>query len=291
MSERRPNAGYSYETVIVDEEYVLRSAPAGDATFPTHDLALQTAVVNAVQVPTPKPASFDGTSMRMPFIAGPIPNDFTPLDPWLKSLPSDEARRTVWSSTIDAIAAIHREPFDGFDGLRVGLEAELDFWSDYVGWIDHEPPAALVSAMEWCVAHRPSTTPADVLLWGDVRFGNVIYDESSFVPRAILDWDMVSAGPPEMDIAWLTALTAVGYDLTQMIVDGFGTREETIAAFERHLARPLADFAWYEIFALVRASAVSTRITVLNNRAGKKTMFNVGEDPTLAAAVARIDSQ
>lgn len=288
QSERRPNAGYSYETVIVDESYVLRTAPVGDATFPTHDLALQTAVINAVSVPTPKPATFDGVAMRMPFIEGPIPNDFTPLDPWLKDLPSDDARATVWSSTIDTIAAIHREPFDSFDGLRVGLDAEIEWWQSYVSWIDDTPVPALVDALAWCVAHRPSTTPDDVLLWGDVRFGNVIYDETTFSPKAVLDWDMVSAGPPEMDIAWLTALTAVGFDLTQMTVEGFGTREEMIARFEGHLGRPLADFDWYEIFALVRASAVSNRIGVLNIRAGKKTMFKIGEDPTLAAALARI---
>ena len=291
-SERRPSAGYSYDTVIVDESYVLRRAPTGDATFATHDLALQTAVINSLVgvVPVPAPATFDGESMRMPYVDGVIPNDFTPIDPWLQSLPSDDARRTVWTSTIDAIAAIHRAPFAGLAGLRVGLDAEIPFWSSYVEWIDDAPPPALVDAMRWCAAHRPSTTPQDVLLWGDVRFGNVIYDPSTYVPRAILDWDMVSAGPPEMDIAWLTALTDVGFDLTKMTVPGFGTHADTVARFEAHLGRPLVDFDWYEIFALVRASAVSTRIAVLNQRAGKKCMFRIGDDPTLAYAQRKISA-
>jgi hypothetical protein len=40
----------------------------------------------------------------------------------------------------------------------------------------------------------------------------------------------------------------------------------------------------------VRASAVSTRIALLFQQAGQRSMFKVGDDPTLAAAIARIQS-
>jgi hypothetical protein len=46
---------------------------------------------------------------------------------------------------------------------------------------------------------------------------------------------------------------------------------------------------WYEVFALVRASAVSARITILLERAGKKAMFGVDEQPTLSTALALIE--
>ncbi len=75
-----------------------------------------------------------------------------------------------------------------------------------------------------------------------------------------------------------------------MGVPGFGTRDEAIAIVEQHLGRPLEHLAWYEVFALVRASAISTRIAVLFERNGQKSMFKVGHDPTLGAAVARIDA-
>ncbi|MEY2469448.1 MAG: hypothetical protein QOF21_2146 [Actinomycetota bacterium] len=286
MTERRPKAGYACETVIVDDEYVTRRAPAGEGVFPVYDLALQTAVVNAVSVPAPAPAHFADGTMTMPFIAGPIPNDFTPLDPWLKGLPDDAARRRVWESTIDTIAAIHREPL--LPGLRTGLAAELDYWAEYLDWMDGAP-AALRDAFAWCRDRAPlATEPPAVLLWGDVRYGNVIYDEATLTPKAILDWDMVSAGPPEMDIAWLVALEAVGQELSGMAVPGFGSRDDAIALFEARLGRTLVDFDWYETFALVRASAISTRIVLLHERAGERSLFKVGDDPTLKAARTRI---
>ena len=110
------------------------------------------------------------------------------------------------------------------------------------------------------------------------------------MPKAVLDWDMVSAGPAEMDLAWFLALEALQTDLTQMTVPGFGSRDEAIAVVEAGLGRPLVDLGWYEVFALVRASAVSTRIALLFERAGQRSMFRVGDDPTLAAAVHRIEA-
>jgi hypothetical protein len=35
---------------------------------------------------------------------------------------------------------------------------------------------------------------------------------------------------------------------------------------------------------------VSTRIAILFERAGQRSMFKLGQDPTLAAAVARIEA-
>lgn len=276
--------GYSCE-IEIDGDVVRRRARSDGGTFPVYDLALQTRVINAISVPAPAPATFADGVMTMPFVSGPIPHDFTPIDRWLTGLASDDDRRHVWESTIDTIAAIHREQL--VDGLRVGLAAELAYWVDYMAWMG-TTPSQLRDVFDWCAANVPVSTPDDVLLWGDVRFGNIVYDEATLSPKAVLDWDMVSAGPPEMDIAWLTALTEVGFQMTQMSVPGFGTRAETIARFEHHLGRPLVDFDWYEVFALFRAGAISTRIAQLDAAAGKKSMFKLGEDPTLNAALARI---
>ena len=101
---------------------------------------------------------------------------------------------------------------------------------------------------------------------------------------------MASVGPAEMDLAWFLALEQVSGDLMGRVVPGFGDRRETIAVAEHHLGRPLQDLEWHEVFALVRASAVSTRIAILFERAGERTMFKPGEDPSLAAALQRIDA-
>src|SRR2546430_12257364 len=40
-----------------------------------------------------------------------------------------------------------------------------------------------------------------VLCWGDVRIPNVVFGDD-FRARAVLDWEMASIGPPELDIGW-----------------------------------------------------------------------------------------
>jgi aminoglycoside phosphotransferase (APT) family kinase protein len=202
----------------------------------------------------------------------------------------DEDRHAVWVAFLDTLGSIHRTSTEGL-GLRTGLSAELDWWEGYVDWAtDGEPPAALARALGWCRSHRPADEPAPSLLWGDVRLGNVVFDDRLLRPRAVLDWDMASAGPAEMDVAWFLALEALQSELSGMEVAGFGTREEALALAESGLGRPLQDLPWHEVFALVRASAVSTRIALLFERAGQRSMFRVGEDPTLAAATRRIDA-
>ncbi len=175
--------------------------------------------------------------------------------------------------------------------LRRGLDDELAFWTSYLDWAcDGAPPTALAEVFAWCRANRPVTEPAAGLLWGDVRLGNVVYDTAMRTPRAVLDFDMVSAGPLELDVGWYLALESVQHDLTGMSLAGFGTRDDTIASVEAHAGRTLVDLAWYEIFALARASAISTRISILFARAGQASMFAAGADPTLAAAVRAVEA-
>jgi aminoglycoside phosphotransferase (APT) family kinase protein len=294
----RPAPGWSCETIIVDKRLVLRLPPVGDGIFPVYDLAQQAAVQRAAAaaaIPVPSPVTYEpdpavlgAPFIAMPFVSGPILDEYTPADRWLQSLADDPARHTVWGSFVETVAAIHAVPTNGL-GLRTGLAAELDFWDRYLGWAtDSDPPARLAEALAWCRSHRPASEPNPGLLWGDVRLGNVVFDVDSLRPRAVLDWDMVAAGPIEMDLAWFLALDRVQVDLTGVSVSGFGAHQEAVAVVEGQIGRRLVDLDWYEVFALVRASAVSTRIGTLFERAGQPTMFKPGEGPTLDAAMARI---
>jgi aminoglycoside phosphotransferase (APT) family kinase protein len=297
----RPSPGFSCETVLVERALVVRLPPVGDGIFPAYDLAQQAAVQDAVGSagvavagPTryePDPSFLGAPFVAMPFVEGPIPSDFTPADPWLTGLASDEHRAAVWRSYLDTVVGIHGTPTDGL-GLRTGLGAEVEHWERYVSWAtDGAPPAALVEVLAWCRSHRPAVEPPAGLLWGDVRLGNIIFDPERLVPRAVLDWDMASAGPLELDLAWHLALEGVQTDLTARRVPGFGSREDAVARVGSALGRPVEDLHWYEVFALARASAISTRIAILHERAGQESMFKVGADPTLAAALTKLDAR
>jgi len=300
----RPAPGWSCETLIVDGELVVRLPPVGEGIFPVYDLAQQAAVQDAVAaagvpvaVPVryePDPSFLGAPFLTMPFVIGPIPAEFTAGDAWLAGLVDDGERAEVWQAFHEAISRIHAVPLDAVAHLelRSGLAAELTWWTDYVAWAtDGAPPPALVDALTWCDARRPADEPPASLLWGDVRYGNVIFDPVTRQARAVLDWDMVSVGPAELDVAWFVALEAVQQELSGMTVPGFGDRAATVASVEASLGRALVDLEWFEVFALVRASAVSTRIALLFERAGQRSMFKVGQDPTLAAALRRIESR
>src|SRR5262249_37227304 len=157
--------------------------------------------------------------MSMPFVDGPIPAEFTPHDPWLAGLDSDTARRAVWDAFVDTVVAVHRVDVGGVDGLRRGLDAELAWWDAYADWAtDGSPPQPLSDALAWCRRNRPSAEPASGALWGDVRLGNVVFDEMTLRPRAVLDWDMTSVGPIELDVGWFLALDAIQRKLSGMSV-------------------------------------------------------------------------
>ena len=298
----RPDPGYSCETLIVDEELVIRLPPVGPGIFPDYDLAQQAAVQAAVAaraIPVPAPVRYEpdpsflgAPFIAMPFIRGKIISEYTPADLWLRSLSSDDVRREVWASFVETVIDLHRVSTDGLN-LRSGIDTELAFWGNYLDWAtDGAPPARLADALAWCRANHPTAgdnVSDDVgLLWGDVRLGNVIFDPGANRPSAVLDWDMVSAGPIEMDLAWFLALDRVQVDLTGEQVPGFGAHDDAVALVSDGVGHQLRDLDWYEIFALVRATAVSTRIAILFERAGQQSMFKPGEGPTMDAAEARI---
>jgi aminoglycoside phosphotransferase (APT) family kinase protein len=290
----RSATGYSCETVIVDAQVVIRLPPLADGIFPAYDLDQQAAVQEAVRaagVPVAGPCrvehdeSFLGAPfVVMPFVDGPIPAEVTRTDGWLAGLGSDADRRAVWEGFVDVVVAVHQAASGGL-GLRAGLHQELAAWEGYVAWsTDGAPPGPLAEVLAWCRVHLPADAPPSGLLWGDVRLGNVIFDPATLRPAAVLDWDMASVGPFELDLGWFLALEAVQAELLPIPVPGFGDRDEVVARAEAGLGRGLRDLRWYEVFALARASAISTRISVLQARAGRRPMFAPGHDPTIERA-------
>ncbi len=175
----------------------------------------------------------------------------------------------MYEAFVGAVATTHRADLRRARGVpERDNAAELDFWADYLAWSSGgEPVPALVDALDWCRAHRPPSESAPVLLWGDVRLGNVIFGDD-LAPNAVLDWDMASIGAPEHDVAWLTSLETTTRTLLGRHLDGFPDRDGTIAQYESHRGLRLRDLPWYEVLAAVRSTAIMTRIGYLHRDAG-----------------------
>jgi aminoglycoside phosphotransferase (APT) family kinase protein len=312
VNAEHPSIGYSSETVLVDlawssddatgepvHEYVVRLAPPTLGTFRDYDLAPQTtaqvaAAAAGVPIATPElvtdPQWLGTPFVVMPRVRGHIIGEVAALDPWLLSL-SEPQRAQVHEAFVGAVAATHRAERAAAVGVpERDNGAELDYWADYLEWSSSGSPVpALVEALEWCRAHRPPTESEPVLLWGDVRFGNVIFGDD-LAPVAVLDWDMASIGAPEHDVAWFTTLESTIRSLLGRRLAGFPDRDGTIAQYESLSGRTLHDVDWYETLALIRSTAILTRIGYLHRDAGVPSPLPVDDNPLLDLLAARIAS-
>ena len=144
------------------------------------------------------------------------------------------------------------------------LADTVAFWADYVAWAgEGDPLPALVEALDWCRCNLPSDDGADqVLLWGDARLGNLVFD--GLQVHAVLDWDLASIGPREMDLGWYFGLEFMMEQLFNDRLAGFPTREEALARYgDRERPRRRSHLDWHEVFALTRALAISDRHQVI----------------------------
>ena len=134
--------------------------------------------------------------------------------------------------------------------------------------------------LSWCRRHQPVTEPSPALLWGDARFENAVIGDDLEV-LAVLDWDMTSIGAPEHDLAWFTSLDLTMERIFGERLDAFPDRVGTIALFEECAGRPVQDLDWYETLAMVRSTAVMTRIGYLRRNAGEPLLMPIDDNPML----------
>jgi aminoglycoside phosphotransferase (APT) family kinase protein len=316
----RPESGWSSDILLTTvrpaidvkgdgnliAELVVRVAPApAVASFPADDFDLQAAVMRALRtsgLPVPTVLAVENGSgwLGTPFLVmtrapGRVAGDAPALDPWLTGLPSATQRR-IHEDYLHALAAVHRLDWRsaGLEGIlrQAGpnLKAELDWWSGYVDWASGGDPApALTAHVQWCIDTAPVMARSPSLCWGDARLGNVLLLDDGSI-GALLDWELASIGPPEMDLAWYLALDRLTTKVIGRNVPGFLGRDEAISCYQHHLGRPVEHLDWHEIFALVRSVAINERQARLAAAAGVPYPGVAGKDnPMLDYITRRID--
>jgi aminoglycoside phosphotransferase (APT) family kinase protein len=282
--------GFSNDTLLFDLTYevegrreslalVCRVEPTGFGIFPTYDVGAQYRIMDALRATdVPVPAMFgmerDPAPLGAPFfvmarVEGRIPSDNPPYhaDGWLKDAAPAE-RAAVWESGVDVLAAIHRcDPAAlGIDFLDApGRDADtvgwqLEHWRRYFDWVaDGRAFPALEAGWRWLVAQRPAPSRQRGLCWGDARIGNMIFRGGRCV--AVLDWEMATLGPAEMDLGWFLLLDRHHHEAMGVErLDGLPSREATIARWERGTDRRASDVAYWEVFAAWRFGVIMARI-------------------------------
>jgi aminoglycoside phosphotransferase (APT) family kinase protein len=278
---------------------VARLAP-GEADVPVFsrydldhqfDTIRQVAELTDVPVPPPLWYEADETAVGAPFfvmgrVDGRVPPDVMPYnfgDSWLfDATPADQ--RHLQDTTVGALARLHAidrptERFAYLDPPAAGdspLRRRLGWAGDWYRWAarDHGPSPLVERVLAWLDDHLPAHESDPVLCWGDSRIGNVIYD--GFEPAAILDWEMATLGPPELDVTWLV----YAHRLFEDIAGGFGLPgmpdflrlDDVATTYEAASGRSLRDLGWYGTFGALLFAVVFLRIGARSVHFGEKAM-------------------
>jgi aminoglycoside phosphotransferase (APT) family kinase protein len=293
-----PTNGMSSETVIFDaswrqdgarrtEACVLRLPPdaAAAPVFPTYDMERQyramqlVARASTVPVPTTLWLEPDASHLGAPFfvmarVDGIVPPDVMPYpfgDNWLyDAAPDDQAalqRRSIeLLGRLHAIdlsgpeAAFLNEPPRAGSALRRHAD---DLWA-YYQWVlgDGVASPLLARGFDWLERHWPAAEGATVLSWGDARIGNMMY--RGFEPVAVLDWEMVSVGPREIDLGWMIFLHRFFQDLAEQYglpgMPHFMRAEDVVATYADVTGVAPCELHWFLVYAAVRHGVVMSRI-------------------------------
>ncbi|MDT5237447.1 MAG: hypothetical protein QOF47_3434 [Mycobacterium sp.] len=300
--------GMSSETIILtgrwdedgqeqEQKWVARVAPTEQdvPVFSSYRMDHQFDVIRLVgeqtDVPVPRVRWLESTGsvlgtqfFLMDYVEGRVPPDVMPYTfggNWFADAPA-ESRRELQDSTVEVIAKLHSIPEaektfgfldDGSDSnaLRRNLNW-LKAWYEFA--VPDIGRSTLVErALDWLEANWPTDVAAtdSVLVWGDSRIGNVLYD--GFRPAAVLDWEMATLGPREMDVAWIIFAHMVFQELAGLAgLPGLPDvmREEDVrATYTDRSGVELGELHWFFVYSGVIWACVFMRTNARRVRFGE----------------------
>ena len=290
--------GMSSETIILtgrwdsdgqpqEQKWVARVAPTAQdvPVFSSYRLDHQFEVMRlvaektAVPVPRVRWLETTGTVLGTPFflmdyVSGVVPPDVMPYTfggNWFFDAPA-RAQRELQDGTVEVLAQLHSIPNAektfGFlsDGSEPNaLRRNLDWlkaWYEFAV-ADIGRSALLERALGWLEANWPADVSAGepVLIWGDSRVGNVLY--ADFRPVAVLDWEMATLGPREMDVAWMIFAHMVFQELAGLAglpgLPAFMRESDVRSSYSERTGVELGDLHWFYVYSGVIWACVFMR--------------------------------
>lgn len=285
------STGFSNDTLLFDatwtegdvahaDGFVARVRPSGYQIFPEVDVALQYQVMKILgeQTDVPVPRMWwleeDESVLGAPFyvmskVDGRIPTDNPPytMEGWVHDAAPEQQERLWWTG-IDTMTRVHRLDWRalGFDFLdrpelgRPGLDQQLAYYDEYFAWAARGKPQPIAeAALDWVKANRPIDEEPLGLCWGDSRISNQIFRDFECV--AVLDWEMVTLGNPEQDLAWWIFLDRhFSEALSVARLPGFPSYDATVARYEQLTGRPVRHLDYYQVFAGLRFAVIMMRV-------------------------------
>ena len=284
--------GMSSETIIltgrwtedgspVEQKWVARVAPKAEdvPVFPAyrldHQFDLLRLVAERTDVPVPQVRWIEPTGQLLgsPFflmdhVEGIVPPDVMPYTfggNWFADAPAGK-QRELQDATVAVLTELHAIPDAATTfGFLIDVDPPGDtplrrHFEWLRQWYDFAVPdigrSPLVErALSWLEDNFPADAAAadPVLVWGDSRIGNVLYRD--FQPVGVLDWEMATVGPRELDVAWIIFAHMVFQELAGLAgLPGLPEvlREQDVrATYQKLSGVELKDLRWFYVYSAV----------------------------------------
>lgn len=214
MTARRFRGGQSNPTYLISfgngRRLVLRKKPAGKLLPSAHAVDREFRVIRALEqteVPVARTHLLcdDETLVGTVFYVMDHVDGHTFWDPALPDL-SPAQRGRVFDEMSRVIATLHSLDvsalgLDDFGKPGNYMARQIARWTTQYLASETEPIPAMNSLIDWLPANLP---PANipVLIHGDFRLDNMIFDRKDLRVSAVLDWELSTLGDPIADFAY-----------------------------------------------------------------------------------------
>lgn len=291
------------------ETLVIRLEQRGKQLFMTPDIGREYQVIDGVfragTVPVPQPIGLEPTGdvlgtpflvMRhvagTPLLGRPSMHLAGPLPDW-----TAEQRRAAALRGVDAMARIHAIDWRSSHAFLLAsgsaehaLDQHLQRIQQWYGWATGGRPHPVTDhALAYVLANRPAITDGDpVLLWGDARPGNILFNDGQAV-AAVLDWEGAFIGPRALDVSyWLMSdlfhADAIGVDR----LPGWPSEAETIAHYEQVSGARVRDIDYFIVLGALFMGTTLIRAADIGIAAGRlNPASRLGMDNSLTQIIAQ----
>ena len=253
-------------------ELVLRRPPRGPLPPSAHDVLREARLLRALEptaarVPRVLAVGDDPAVIGAPFyvmqrIRGDVITTSVPA-----ALDTPPERRRIGEELVDALVEVHAVDWQAC-GLADFSSKPRSYLSRQLrrfgGLWEHNRTreiAAVERVGAWLAEHVPAS-PAPTIVHGDYRLGNVMVAPGAPARvAAVFDWEMATIGDPLADVGYLSAMWMQAgdpplgmFELSHVTRrEGFPTRAELVARYERLSGRAVGDIRWYRTLAIWKA--------------------------------------
>jgi aminoglycoside phosphotransferase (APT) family kinase protein len=254
--------------------YILRTQPAGELLKSAHALDREARVLRALcasPVPVPRLHALcnDLDVVGVQFYLMDQVEGVVHRHVGLPEV-APARRGAMYAAAIDSLVAIHRCDLDALglrDFGREGnyFERQLHRWTQqYRTAMPEGEPAmdALIARLE---AALPRTAHPSVLLHGDSRMDNLMFDPAGERVLAVLDWELSTLGHPLADLGQFLAVQDLPPDYLLPGLRGIDRRSLQLPTQAQLAVRylramdmdPATDLRFFKAFAMFRQAAMS----------------------------------